>query len=308
MARPRLGAPRQIRRWRHTTPTHTRRGERESYLEVLLHSSVVVSSPRSRTSCVRLGSVCARPGLRSRSVWRVRARREEDMKTLRQNGAGTPPGGQTDMNRHTPNRHASPSLALGLSLTSRTLSFNSWASSSHSKLDVASARKAATAACLATERSAPQGRASVEKGERCVAGRGGAPSDGFVEREQHLFTPGAVKRRRGQPAAFSLEQAPRRPAPRRPAAPAQRGRRRAARRTPPDTRDEVMIGCDSRLMVTIVDHPPRTHSRSPARDRRCRERRRRPGRPTQAAPRPQPRPSRSLPRRRRGEGGTLAGR
>mmetsp|Transcript_11762 Transcript_11762/g.38936 ORF Transcript_11762/g.38936 Transcript_11762/m.38936 type:complete len:211 (-) Transcript_11762:274-906(-) len=70
------------------------------------------------------------------------------MKTLRQNGAGTPPGGQTDMNRHTPNRHASPSLALGLSLTSRTLSFNSWASSSHSKLDVASARKAATAACL----------------------------------------------------------------------------------------------------------------------------------------------------------------
>ena len=231
------------------------------------------------------------------------------MKTLRQNGAGgTPPGGQTDMNRHTPNRHASPSLALGLSLTSRTLSFNSWASSSHSKLDVASARKAATAACLATERSAPQGRASVEKGERCVAGRGGAPSDGFVEREQHLFTPGAVKRRRGQPAAFSLEQAPRRPAPRRPPHQRREGgdERRGGLHLTHAMR--VMIGCDSRLMVTIVDHPPRTHSRSPARDRRCRERRRRPGRPTQAAPRPQPRPSRSLPRRRRGEGGTLAGR
>ena len=194
MARPRLGAPRQIRRWRHTTPTHTRRGERERELSGSI-TSVVVSSPRTSWSNCVLAST--RPGLRSISVWRVRAR-EEDMKTLRQNGAGTPPGGQTDMNRHTPNRHASPSLALGLSLTSRTLSFNSWASSSHSKLDVASARKAATAACLATERSAPQGRASVEKGERCVAGRGGAPSDGFVEREQHLFTPGAVKRRRGQ--------------------------------------------------------------------------------------------------------------
>lgn len=188
MARPRLGAPRQIRRWRHTTPTHTRRGERERAIWKYYFSRSLLTS-HLRASW-RLPD-CAR------SVWRVRAR-EEDMKTLRQNGAGTPPGGQTDMNRHTPNRHASPSLALGLSLTSRTLSFNSWASSSHSKLDVASARKAATAACLATERSAPQGRASVEKGERCVAGRGGAPSDGFVEREQHLFTPGAVKRRRGQ--------------------------------------------------------------------------------------------------------------
>lgn len=224
MARPRLGAPRQIRRWRHTTPTHTRRGERERAIWKYYFSRSLLTSHLLRPGVCQTG-------------WRVRAR-EEDMKTLRQNGAGTPPGGQTDMNRHTPNRHASPSLALGLSLTSRTLSFNSWASSSHSKLDVASARKAATAACLATERSAPQGRASVEKGERCVAGRGGAPSDGFVEREQHLFTPGAVKRRRGQQAAFSLEQAPRRPAPRRPAAPAQRGRRRAARRTPPDSREE----------------------------------------------------------------------
>mmetsp|Transcript_18972 Transcript_18972/g.56217 ORF Transcript_18972/g.56217 Transcript_18972/m.56217 type:complete len:285 (+) Transcript_18972:134-988(+) len=144
MARPRLGAPRQIRRWRHTTPTHTRRGERERAIWKYYFSRSLLTS---HLPCV-LASPSAKHRVCARSVWpRVRAR-EEDMKTLRQNGAGTPPGGQTDMNRHTPNRHASPSLALGLSLTSRTLSFNSWASSSQSKLDVASARKAATAACL----------------------------------------------------------------------------------------------------------------------------------------------------------------